>query len=200
MDYFKSSHYKKTKPWIITLFLLIFVFGYYLTIWVLLGEFNLLKLNWLLGEGVIITNDQQINERNFNLLILIFLIPPLGVYFILILIIKYLFKQTAYDLIPLTYSFSLAMITTILSGLFNFANQGIIIFARIVLVITVFSISFFFLVFITNKLLIKFDQYNDYVYLHDLVNEVEDKNQRKLEINKLKQKQEETIKITDKNK
>ncbi|QMT98299.1 hypothetical protein H3143_02210 [Mycoplasma tullyi] len=200
MEYFKSSLYKKTHPLIITLFLLIFVVGYYVIIWVLFGEFNLLKLNWLLGEGVIITQDQMINEKNFNPLILAFIIPPLGVYFLFILLIRYAFKQTAYDLIPLTYSFSIALITIILSGLFKFANQGLVIFGRIVLVILVFSISFFLLVFIINKLMVRLDLKNDYVYLNDLVEENKNKLKRNQEIKQLKKPEAQTITISDKNK
>ncbi|WP_027122076.1 MPN565 family protein [[Mycoplasma] imitans] len=200
MDYFKSSQYKKTKPWITTLFILIFVVVYYVLIWVLLGEFNLLKLNWLLGEGVIVTSDQMINQQNFNLLILAFIIPPLGFYLIIILLIKYVLKQTGYDLIPLTYSFSIAMITIILSGLFKFANQGLIIFGRIVLVIAVFCISFFLLVFITNRIMIRFDFRNDYVYLNDLLEEKKNKNKRSEQIKQLKKPEKQTITISDENK
>lgn len=200
MEYFKSSLYKKTNPLILTLFLLFFVVGYYVVIWVLFGEFNLLKLNWLLGEGVIITQDQMINQRNFNPLILAFIFPPLGVYFLLILLIRYLFKRTAYDLIPLTYSFSIALITIILSGLFKFANQRLIIFGRIVLVIVVFSISFFLLVFIINKLMIRLDLKHDYVYLNDLLEENQNKNKRSEQIKQLKKPESSTITISDKNK
>ncbi|QZX48821.1 MPN565 family protein [Mycoplasma sp. E35C] len=200
MNYFKSSQYKKTKPWIITLFLLFFVIGYYVIIWVLFGEFNVLKFNWVLGEGVIFNKDMMVNERNFNPLIFAFIIPPLLVYFLLILFIKYTFKQTGYDLIPLTYSLSVAMITTILSGLFDFSNTGLIIFARIILVLTVFFISFFILVYLTNKILISFDFKNDYVYVNDLLTENNQKTERKKMIHKLKPNKEETITISDYNK
>ncbi|WVH34191.1 hypothetical protein RUS48_02815 [Mycoplasmoides gallisepticum] len=121
-------------------------------------------------------------------------------YFLLILLIRYLFKQTAYDLIPLTYSFSIALITIILSGLFKFANQGLIIFGRIVLVIVVFSISFFLLVFIINKLMIRLDLKHDYVYLNDLLEENQNKNKRSEQIKQLKKPESSTITISDKNK
>lgn len=155
-----SNNYNRTKSWITGLYTFVFVFVYFLIIWILLGEFDVLKLHFVLSPnccpyvdpntGITYTNDAQIDPRLFY-----FLFVPVIFYFLSIFLIRYCFKQVGWDIIPIVFSSCLAWIALILSGAFANSWSIWVLIGRIILVATVFFALFFIFNYLINLLISK---------------------------------------------
>lgn len=149
-----SNNYSRTRSWITGLYTFIFVFVYFLIIWILFGEFNVLKFNFIVSPnsysyiddttGQKFTNNAQIAPEIFY-----FLFVPGIFYLISVMLIHYCLKQTGWDIIPIVFSFWVAWIALILSGAFANPWSIWVLIGRIVLVAT----TFFGLFFIFNSLI-----------------------------------------------
>lgn len=154
-----SNKYSRTKSWITGLYTFIFVFIYFLIIWILFGEFNILGLNFIISPnshqyvdamGQTYTNDAQIDPRIFY-----FLFIPGIFYFASVTLIHYCFKQTGWDIIPIVFSFWLAWIVLILSGAFQNPWSIWVLIGRIILVATTFFGLFFIFNYLINLIISK---------------------------------------------
>lgn len=139
------------------LFLFFFIFVPYLLVFLLLGEVNLLKLNWL---KIATENSSYI----FNLNIMYIMFGIIAASILLFIIFKYLFKKVNLDLIPFICITHTICITTITSGLipYNQSNFVYIIIARFVLVIVLALIIFFISNSISNFFMLKSPSSYDY--------------------------------------
>lgn len=148
--------YKRTKVWIVTFYVFTFVFVYYLLIWLLLGEINLLKLNLtsFFGQFVDPKDHSRVSGTQLDSRMFYFTLIPLVFHACFILLIRVIFKQLGYDMIPLVYSFCLGMITIIFTGLFNNAWSLLVLFGRIVLVVITFFITLMVLNYLVNRFIL----------------------------------------------
>lgn len=155
-----SNKYSRTKSWITGLYTFIFVFVYFLIIWILFGEFDVLQLKFIISPnsymkvdpqtGQTLTNDAQIDPRIFY-----FLFIPGIFYFASVIFIHYCFKQTGWDIIPIVFSFWLAWIALILSGAFENPWSIWVLIGRIILVATTFFVLFFIFNYLINLIISK---------------------------------------------
>lgn len=151
---------QKTKPWIIAVFVLLFVFVYYLCIWLLLGEFNLAHLDFV----VLAQTQRTINDvPNFSpaylsidsRLYLFVFIPPL-IWGALLFGIRLGFKFLVWDGLPLIIGSYVTWLSLLFSaGISNWTNrtQAWIIASRFLIVLLTFFVSFFTLNKLTNTCL-----------------------------------------------
>lgn len=132
---------KKSNIIFFNLFLLIL----YIIIWMLFGEFNLSKENWL----------NKLNQAiNFNLLYLLIAIFVFS--FILFTLIKIFTNIFRLDALPFIFSTNIIGIVTIISALIPInSNKELIIIARFLIVIASSLITFFVTNAIVNACLLK---------------------------------------------
>ncbi|WP_027119460.1 MPN565 family protein [[Mycoplasma] testudinis] len=163
-----NSQFKRTKVWFITVYIFFFVFLYYLLVWLFLGEMNISGLNYLVFQGhplfpvndmrqFIATFSGPLNSPQLFLdnILLYWLLIPLAFHAITISLIHYATKQTAWDMIPMVYSFSLGMLALIFGGAFTNAWSLWILLGRIILIASVFFISFIILNYSVNRFIMK---------------------------------------------
>lgn len=155
--FFNKNTSIMTSKVVIFLFLFILVFVPYLILFLLVGEINLLKMNWLKFA----TNDYNY-VFNLNILYIILGIMALSILFFIIF--KFLFKIVDLDIIPFIFLTHSICIATIVTGLipYNTSNFPYIIIARFIIVIFSSLIIFFIVNYITN--IIMFNSVNSYNY------------------------------------
>ncbi|WP_027124008.1 hypothetical protein [Mycoplasmoides pirum] len=175
-DFFISQ---KTNPIIKTLLVLFFVFIYFLIIWLLFGEFNLLKLYFIVYPGMINPNDStqvatfaQIDSRLYY-----FLFIPGIVYTLIIFLLK-LFKQNAWDMVSIFLATWMGWVALILSAALPSPYSILMLTVRLLIV----ALTFFGLFFITNFIIIKIvaspnysksvDTFIDYVNQETKINKI----------------------------
>lgn len=151
VNFLNQSNIQKTKSWFITIYVLVFVFVYFSIIWILLGEFNILKMNWIIYPGIPNPNDpNEVTISQIDSQIFIFLFAPGIFYFVSIFVLRYCFKQFGWDMISIVLSTWMAWVSLILSGAFANPHSILIIMCRIILVITTFFVLFFLINFVVN--------------------------------------------------
>lgn len=154
------SNKKVTTPRIMVfLFCLGLIFCPYLLTWLLVGEFDLLNVNWLMFAF-------NNNPYVFNLNILYIFIGIILLTIIAFSILKYVFKLVNWDCLPFLIMTHVICITTITSGLISYTKDNLtyIIIARFVMVIVAGLISFFLFNFIANKIMLSsIDAFNFFV-------------------------------------
>lgn len=152
----------KTPSIIIFLYSFCIILIPYLVIWLLLGDINLLNLNWILPAGIRL-GEKLINTKlvlNYNIFFV--LIGILLFTVVVFIFIKFVFKKANFDLIAFCFMFNAMGWSTIISGLLPFyeSAQTYIIISRFIIVIVSTLIVFF----ISNKLssyfLFKYDDIN----------------------------------------
>ncbi|WP_033160128.1 hypothetical protein [Mycoplasmoides alvi] len=163
-DFLINKKSIKTKPIITTILILVFVFVYYIIIWILFGEFNLLKLNLIVYPGMVnpdnskeVASFAQIDSRIYY-----FLFIP-GIFYFLVIVSLRLFKQMAWDTIPLFLSFWLSWVAFILSAALPSPYSILMIAVRIIIVGATFFILFICSNFLLNHYFLNsnknFDQF-----------------------------------------
>lgn len=173
MSKFNSKQYVVKTPNIITVGLsLLLVFIPFIIIWVLVGEFNVLKNNWIIPfKG----NNQFMFNPMIFVPMFIVLVLSIGV-----IVILYYCKLVNFDTLPFITMFNAMGFSTILSGLIPY-NQNIltyIVISRFLIVIVVSLITFFIFNKITNSYLM--DSSNSYLLYREFKKEIiEDSIERK---------------------
>ncbi len=155
--FYNNSSNVFTSKIVLFLFLFILVFIPYLIVFLLVGEINLLKLNWI----KIATEN---NSYIFNMNILYIIIGIIGLSILSFLIFKFLFKLVNYDAIPFIFMTHVICITTIVSGLIPYTTSNFvyIIIARFFIVIVSSLIIFFITNYITNIIMANSSNAYDY--------------------------------------
>lgn len=153
---------KKTKSFFLFLVFIFIVFLYVL-VWMLLGEINLLKLNWLIKPKVI---DNKKAIFKLNLSILYFCFSILFFSLILFLVLKFLIKKFNWDLLPFVVMANFLGFSLIFSALipYNLKSELPIIGLRFVIVIFVSLLSFFISNIFTSNILLN---NNDSAYIYE---------------------------------
>ena len=156
LNFFINNYSSKTKPIITTLVILFFVFVYFIVVWLLFGEFNLLNLNWLVYPGKPNSNDPKLVAAyaQIDSQIYYFLFLP-GIVYVGIIFVLRLFKQFAWDLIPIFFSLWMSWVVLILSATLPFPYSILMISLRILLVGLTFFVVFVFVNFLLNQFLIR---------------------------------------------
>lgn len=154
-----TKNYVSKKHLIIT-FCLLFILVPYLVTWALVGEFDLLKLNWLVPffNG----------NYTFNLNILYIFLGIIS--FSILMFLPFFFFLNCFKLnaIPFIIMSNVMGISAIVTGLIPYDNKSIsyIIIARFIIVIFASLIFFFLFNFIFNKIMLSsrnhYDIYRDY--------------------------------------
>ncbi|AFQ03228.1 MPN565 family protein [Mycoplasmoides genitalium] len=152
--FFKSNKKTKTPNWLIGSFSFFLVFIYYLLIWILFGEINLLGFNFLIAAQNRTFMGKEI-EPIFDLVLLWFLFVPLLIYLFLAFFLFAFTKYIIWELIPFCYSTAFTLIVLFLSGIIPMAWNSWIILLRFFLVLITLMLSFFLLNKMTNFFLIR---------------------------------------------
>lgn len=152
----------KTPSIIVFLYSFFIILIPYLLIWLLLGDINLLNLNWILPVGVkigelIINNHLALNYNIFLVIIGIFLFT-----IVVFIFMKFVFKKANFDLLAFCFMFNAMGFSTIISGLLPFYESArtYIIISRFVIVIASTLISFFVSTKLSSYFLFKYEDIN----------------------------------------
>lgn len=186
----KIINYKTTSI-IIFLYSFFIILIPYLLIWLLIGDINLLKLNWILPVGIkfseAIVNTKLVLNYNIFFILLGILLFTIVVFVFL----KFIFKKANFDLIAFCFMFNAMGWSTIISGLLPFyeSAQTYIIISRFLIVIVLTLIVFFISTKLSSYFLFKYEDINriavDYKVDQYRLDEM------KKEYSKIKQKQNE---------
>ncbi|MEG1821135.1 MAG: hypothetical protein RR201_02735 [Malacoplasma sp.] len=134
----------------------------YLIIWLLLGDVNLLKLDWIVPVGIKISETAINSKLILNYYIFLTLIAVFIFSIIIFILIKFVFKKASFDLIPFCIMFNAMGISTVLSGLIPFYEdtKTYIIISRFIIVIVATLLSFFIFTKLSTYLLFKYEDIN----------------------------------------
>lgn len=155
INFLAQSNVQRTHTWLQTIYVLVFVFIYFAIIWILFGDFNVLKLNLIVFPGMINPNNPQeaTAYAQIDPRIYYFLFVPGIFYMLSIFIIRFGFKQIGFDMVPMVISSWMAWVALILSGTFANPYSVLVITGRIVLILSTFLILFFSSNIIVNYVL-----------------------------------------------
>lgn len=151
----KSVQKHTSQRYLIVIFCLFFIIIPYLITWFLVGEFNFLKLNWLLHSI------NKIYVFNINILYIFFGIMGLSILFFVLFL--FVFKFLKLDTIPFMMMSHIIGISAIVTGLIPYYDKTLpyIIIARFLIVIFLALFFFFLFNFITNKIMFSTRNYYD---------------------------------------
>ena len=134
-----------TNKIVVVLFAIFVVIIPYIVIWLLFGEFNLLKLNWLLAQ----TNE---SKQFFDFRILLVFFGEVCFSILVYLVLFFVFKKIKIDAISYIIMSHFMGMTTILTGLLFLKISLILI---IVLRFLIIILSSFLIFFIVNYFVMK---------------------------------------------
>lgn len=150
-----------SKKHLVIIFCLSFIWIPYLIVWLLFGEFNLLKLNWFKVST-------ESNDYVFNLNIFYIFLGIICFSLLLFIIFFNAFKLLKLNSMPFIIMSHAIGVSAIVTGLipYNDGNFTYIIISRFLIVISIALLFFFLTNFIINKIMLssrnQYDIYREY--------------------------------------
>lgn len=148
---------RKTKSWILSLSLISF-FIFYIIVWILVGEIDVLNLKWFITPYQKYENNVLITRKIvFNPNIIYICLGIIAFSIIYFLLFKFWFKKINWDCLPFIVIGNVAGLVLIFTGFipYNSNNQIWIVIARFIIIIVSSLIAFFIVNSITSRILLK---------------------------------------------